>query len=622
MTLRARSSQIGIGAVAFCVLLLKLGCSSSSSGDGTRADGQDTGVISTTDDSGEDDVLDAGAAPADGAVAVGATVPFTTYEAEDMTTDVDGGAIMMSKAPPPNPLPNPLPTATLEDLAAIESSGRAFVSLLHTGDYVELKVKASANRFVVRFSVPDSTGGGGIDTQVGLYVNGVRQTLPLSSAHAWLYGPANSDNTPSDGSPHHFWDEAQAVIPNVVPGDTIRLQRDAEDTAAFYWIDLVDLEEATIAAMPSNAVSVASCAGALEPVDAEAGTFDIDASALTTCLNTAAAAGKTVFFPEGQYIQTEKIQVPANGGVVGAGMWFTTFYSSAQVKDFGGPFGFNMNGANGIVSDVKVDTTVDTRANGGSGITGGSTGWTVERVWIEHTGSGMWIGPTTHAVVQDSRFRDTYADGVNVNDGSSDVTIANNSFRNTGDDSIASYASAASSTDAGNSFITVTHNTVVQPWFAHGLALYGGSNIVFDANLVTDPAYYAGLIAGVFPESGSTYPLAGATISNNTIVRGGGFVEKVALYMDIRVNTATNVSFLNNTVLDSLTEGAVIASGPTQTMWKGNRIDMPAGDGVKIQAGAVGSASFDGDQVTSAGGSPYIDDADGGFVVTKTGTSF
>jgi hypothetical protein len=66
----------------------------------------------------------------------------------------------------------------------------------------------------------------------------------------------------------------------------------------------------------------------------------------------------------------------------------------------------------------------------------------------------------------------------------------------------------------------------------------------------------------------------------------------------------------------------VIASGPTQTTWKGNRIEAPAGDGIKIESGAVGSASFDGDQVTSAAGSAYLDQAASSFAVTRTGTNF
>jgi hypothetical protein len=643
MTLHDRSSQVVFAAIAFGGLLLTF-CGSSTAGGAAGSDdggaldagrldrsittGPDAGADQASGpDTGVDDVVDAGAVPPDGATAVdaaGATVPYTTYEAENMTTNVPGGAIVMSRTPPPSSLPNPVSTPTLENLAAIESSGRAFVSLVNSGDYVELEATAPANRFVVRFTVPDSASGGGLDTQIGLYVNGVRQTLPLSSAHGWLYGMGtNADNDPSDGWPHHFWDEAQAVIPNVLPGDKVRLQRDAEDTAAFYWIDLVDLEQVAKTAMPANAVSVLSCEGAVEAMGADSGTFNVDATALSTCLDAGAASGKAVYFPEGRFIQNEKIEIPANGGLVGAGMWFTTFYSTAAVTDFGGPFGFNMNGANGVLSDVKVDTTVDSRANGGSAITGGSSGWTVQRVWIEHTGTGMWVGATSHSVVQDSRFRDTYADGVNVNDGSSYVTIQNNSFRGTGDDSIASYSSAGASDGAGNSYITVAHNTVVQPWFAHGLALYGGSNIVFDENLVTDPAYYAGLIVGVYPQGNSaTYPLAGATVSNNTIVRGGGWTEKAALYMKISVNMATDVSFTNNTVLASLTEGMVIAPGPTQTTWKGNRIEAPAGDGIKIESGAVGTASFDGDQVTSAGGSAYLDQAASSFAVTKTATNF
>ena len=182
----------------------------------------------------------------------GATLPYVEYEAESGTTN--GTLLGPSRA---------VNDPDVFQSIAGESSGREAVKLSAPGQYVRFTTTSAANSVVVRFVIPDSQDGAGLSATLGLYVNGARvQSLSLTSAFAWAYGdPQTTDtttNSPSDGYAHHFYDEARVLLPADIPaGATVALQEDASDTASYYVIDLVDLEEVPAAlAQPANTLSI------------------------------------------------------------------------------------------------------------------------------------------------------------------------------------------------------------------------------------------------------------------------------------------------------------------------------------------------------------------------------
>src|SRR5436190_9321713 len=67
----------------------------------------------------------------------GATVPWTSYEAEAMT--INGGAIL---GPPPRAVDK---NVTVTNTVESESSGRQCVKLSASGQYVEFSAQAAAN---------------------------------------------------------------------------------------------------------------------------------------------------------------------------------------------------------------------------------------------------------------------------------------------------------------------------------------------------------------------------------------------------------------------------------------------------------------------------------------------
>src|SRR3954469_2163573 len=97
--------------------------------------------------------------------APGADIPWTTYEAEEMKTT---GTVLGPKYAP--------------FLVETESSHQKCVKLAASGEYVEFTAQARANAMVIRYSLPDSPKGGGINSSLRLTRNGqLLKLVPISS---------------------------------------------------------------------------------------------------------------------------------------------------------------------------------------------------------------------------------------------------------------------------------------------------------------------------------------------------------------------------------------------------------------------------------------------------------
>ena len=128
-----------------------------------------------------------------GLASPGAAVPWITYYSREMSTN---GTRM---GPGYQPF-------TVE----AESAERSCIKLSETGQYVELKAREWANSLVVRYSLPDTATGGGFDSTISVYKNGVFvQKLAVTSKYSWLYGFYSWTNNPSDGHPRNFYNEVR-----------------------------------------------------------------------------------------------------------------------------------------------------------------------------------------------------------------------------------------------------------------------------------------------------------------------------------------------------------------------------------------------------------------------------
>lgn len=432
----------------------------------------------------------------------GATLPYWEYEAEAASFD----GVLLG------------PSRAFGDVAA-ESSGRQAVRLEATGQRVTFTSEHHANTIVVRFAIPDAPAGGGITATLGLYVDGVRtQSLPLTSRFSWVYGGESDSetNTPGPGA-HHFYDEVRAFIGDVPPGATISLQKDAQDVAEYYVVDLIDLERVDPPLVrPADALSITEF-GAVADDGLD------DGSAIQQAIDAGEAMGRTVWIPEGTFDSAQAPLLVSGVTVRGAGMWYSTLH---------GPFArFDLSGNDNRFHDFAILGETDARhddleENGFND--GAGAGSRLENLWIEHTKVGYWVGknaalppdskPTDGLVIRGVRVRNTFADGVNFCNGTSNSVVEQSHFRNTGDDALAAWSPNFDGPPGENN--AFRFNTVQSPWRANCFAVYGGTDMRVEDNLCADVVIYPGILVS----SGfSSHPFAGTTtIQRNTLTRAGG----------------------------------------------------------------------------------------------------
>ena len=438
----------------------------------------------------------------------GATVPWITYEAENMS--INGGTVL---GPPPIMADKNL---TVTNTVEGESSGRLCVKLTGTGHYVQFAAQAAANTLVVRYCVPDTGDGVGADYTVSLYLNGsFVQKIPVTSKYSWLYGGYTFNNSPGSGNARNVYDEARVMGLSINPGDLVRLQKDANDTAAYYIFDLVDLENigpALTAPPGSRSVLTFGAVGD--------GTNDD-----TVAIRNSLVGGGVVYFPQGNYLVTGDINVPINTTVQGAGMWYTTFVGSPTTYvNERGRVRFNGMGSNTHFADFailgKCRDRNDSFANDGfSEVFSNSS--TMARIWVEHTKTGAWIANATGMVITDCRFRNTIADGINLCVGVNSSIISNCTARGTGDDSFAIWPATYYPQSYEPGFNVITHCTAQSPWFANTLGIYGGTSNRVENCLFRDAVNGCGiLIAGTFPIGPNIF--RGTTVARNCDIVGCG----------------------------------------------------------------------------------------------------
>ncbi|MBO9556400.1 discoidin domain-containing protein [Cellulomonas sp.] len=434
----------------------------------------------------------------------GAHLPFDMYEAEDGRTG--GGATLIG------------PNRTVGDLAG-EASGRRAATLGSTGAYVEWTTKNPTNTLVTRFSIPDSAGGTGLDGSIDVFVNGTYlKRLDLTSRFAWLYGnETNPGNQPGAGGPRHIYDEANTLLGTTVPaGATIRLQRTASNPQPVT-IDFINTELATANPNPNPAQYVQPTGFTHQAVQ----------DALDKARMDTTGAIKGVYLPAGDYSTASKFQVYGKAvDIVGAGPWFTRFYAptTQENTDVGFRSEASANGSKfrGFAYFGNYTSRID-----GPGKVLDFTNvanMTVDDLWVEHMICMFWASNMDSSSITNSRIRNTFADGINMTNGSANNRVANIEARGTGDDSFALFAA----TDAGGTGQTgnVYENlTSLVTWRAAGLAVYGGYGNTFRNIYIADTLVYSGITISSldfgYPmdEFGSAAP---TSFSNISIVRAGG----------------------------------------------------------------------------------------------------
>ncbi|NDO90077.1 discoidin domain-containing protein [Cellulosimicrobium composti] len=556
----------------------------------------------------------------------GANLPFDTYEAEDGVTG--GGATVLA------------PNRVVGDLAG-EASGRRAVTLDQTGAYVEWTTKAPTNTLLTRFSIPDAAGGGGTDATLAIFVDGqFLKNIDLTSRYAWLYGnETNPGNQPGQGAPRHVYDEASTLLGTTVPaGSTIRLQKTAQNTSQ-YAIDFVDLELATPQSNPDPERYTQPTGFTHQDVQDALDRVRID--------TTGTLDG--VYLPAGDYQTANKFQVYGKAvDVVGAGPWFTRFFApqSQENTDVGFRAEASANGS--TFRDFAYFGNYTSRIDGPGKVFDFADvkNMTIDNIWVEHMICMFWASNMDDSEVKNSRIRNTFADAINMTNGSANNHVHNNQARGTGDDSFALFAATdnGGSGQRGNVFENLTSTNT---WRAAGLAVYGGQDNTFRNIYVADTLVYSGVTISSLDFG---YPMEGfgpapTVFDGLTVVRSGGHFwgDQVfgAVWMFSASKAFGNIEVRNLDIVDPTYSGIMfqtnyVGGQPQNTFQNptftnvtitgatksGDQYDARSGFGIWVnpmpepgQGPAVGTATFT--DLTFSGNYRDIENTTSTFTITR-----
>jgi polygalacturonase len=226
-------------------------------------------------------------------------------------------------------------------------------------------------------------------------------------------------------------------------------------------------------------------------------------------------------------------------------------------------------------------------------------------------------------VIRNCRVRCTYADGININNGSTDVLVENNHIRGTGDDGLAILSEVKVSAITRN--IVLRHNTVVNAWWGVDCDLAGGMSHLVEGNSLRDGAGLAVNLPASYPNN----PLTGAVVRDNEILRAGCNFQngqrRGAIWIYAGSTTISDLLITENLIQDPIFRGIHLAGGFNQVAsFERNVVDHPGEDGVFIESSVIGSGTYSGNSVTHLrdGYRPLKNNAGGGYTLSESGNSW
>ena len=401
-----------------------------------------------------------------------------------------------------------------------ESSNQSAVQLIATGSFVEWTNAQTADGLTIRFSLPDNAEGKGTSGNLTLYINEDSiQTLSLSSYWAWQYilksGSKYPDNIPNETTkfPRMRFDEMHIKLNREIPENaTFRLVKNDTNEVP-YTIDFVELEKIH-AALTIDSIT-----------DENKVMYTPESGSFTSFVSK--NLGKTIFLPEGIYVVDSRIMINGdNTKIIGAGMWHTEIYfiASSDDKSTYNKRGFESYNNNITLEGMYLNTINNKRYYNndpayqvGKGLMGSfGSNSTIKNLWAEHFECGGWIENANNLKIEHCRFRNNYADGMNLSYGTKNSVVEHCSYRNNGDDDMASWSRSTGLCE-NNMY---SYSTSENNWRASSLGFFGGKqNKAFNI-VIIDPMEAGFRVTCDFP--GMPFSSVGFSEFYNISVYKGG----------------------------------------------------------------------------------------------------
>lgn len=160
-------------------------------------------------------------------------------------------------------------------------------------------------------------------------------------------------------------------------------------------------------------------------------------------------------------------------------MWYTHLYFStpSDSRNTYNARGIHCNVSDVVLQGISLNTANDKRYYNnnpsyqvGKGLNGSwGNNSEIKDVRVDHFECGGWITGAHNLRIENCRFRNNYADGINLANNSSNCVVTHCSFRNNGDDDMASWSTGSFASDNEYSYCTAENN-----WRASSLGFFGG----------------------------------------------------------------------------------------------------------------------------------------------------
>lgn len=516
---------------------------------------------------------------------IGATMPYYRYDSEQAS--LGGGAVIAESK-----------NFAKENIAS-QASGQSYVRLPKAGAYAEWTMSTTGNGVTMRFTMPDSSDGMGLNGSVDVYVNGIKEkTVDLTSYYMWQYFQYPNPYTnghPDDklikaGSTGCFaFDEVHFRLDkSLQKGDKIRIQSSGAGNLE-YGVDFLEIEETGAPIVkPENAYSITDYGA--KPND---GINDMPA--IRKCIDAAKRDGKDVYFPEGTFEISQMWRLDAsNMKITGAGMWYTNVKFTSSEKSGGGISG--AKASNVEFCNMYLNSGLRSRYNQEAVYKCFMDVWSkgsyIHDIWEEHFECGFWLADyyfadgTDYAdgiKIYNSRIRNNFADGVNFCQGTSNATVYNCSIRNNGDDGLAMWNNDWNVKDEEKNVFC--YNTIDFIWRAGAIAIYGGNGHKVYNNYIEDSFMASGIhLNTAFDGYKFKNNNRGIKFDNNIIVRSGTSSDSWQSDMaalDIS-GDVENVTFTNTYIYNSQHDAVRIINNPSDIIFNNLKVYKTGVDNRKI----------------------------------------
>lgn len=440
--------------------------------------------------------------------------PIYSLEAEEMT--VNKGIVT-------DPLDiNRYRTHTVES----ESTGKANVKIIEEGGYVEFTVPewftgtTDRTALTVRHSIPDkfdernySVGQKGKMTVTlngeplmfrDSYTEQTSDHLTLSNEYVIGYGSvqhAGASGLVKSDYASNFYSDAIGIIEGTIkPGDIIRLIPEITEDVNFCYIDCVDLENIPeISEKPASFLSITECGAIPNDGQDDAEAFRAAIEAVRNDSYTYAG----IWIPQGQFdmIKYEDHGLAADFTglrLAGAGIrygkfqnydiypeWNAAYYASGNTMMHNFMLQGNSKQRN-FGQDGMGTSTIAVAGKPGDGSN------VITEVWCTHWNAGFWLENASGTYYK-IRNTNLWADGINVHGESSSGVIYEKFYnRSAGDDALAIFSVSEEESNIVRN-VDIKHNSCIATWWASGIAVWGGQDIVIHNNLTTDNGFSSGI---------------------------------------------------------------------------------------------------------------------------------